>query len=586
MKKVSRETQMNVLKMFNVMVIEDKFESTPDTSLLGEYGVVTNFAMKPAAANLIKEVYKPLDVRTMFGRVERDAAPLYALLMKQFLHYVEVYGLNKPGLFDLEVESGTIVSLRVIRGVTPNEFAEMVRKLLYANAPVGDAVMVKNMINEYGVKYDVNKIANNELRVALFDEKRDVLAKGDDVVRYMVYVATQNPMLIKSKEVVGAVAKHKFSEKFLEDHAVQLAQVFNRHKRIIVAAKSKANRTAVNRITRLSKTRHVPLGESLGKRFVALALAGKTNGKALEFANVSLRDKFKMLNLLEYKKLGNDMDAFVIRNGKIHIEQGRAVNDPVGINRVRDMVLKSLAKDLKHLKGKKILLDADVDYGLPISRKQTIGNLPFGTSVLVDGRISSGVYWHNDGGAYDLDLSTIDKDGSRTGWGGYNGYSKKAEVTFSGDVTDARNGAMEFMTSKDANYGLFANIYRGNSNATFELVIGKDDKKGDRWMSDVKVREKGKLNGRGSIIGFVNGNKFTVYQGMLNSNRWSSNDKSRAIVSRGTSDFWTVGRLLTELGIKFDVDKNEKTVYDYDLTYASFSLDKLEKLFAQESVAE
>jgi hypothetical protein len=585
MKKVSRETQINVLKLFNVMVLDGSVEKTPDTSLLGEYGVVTDFAMKPAAANILKEVYAPLDARTLFGREERDVAPLYALLMKQFLHYVEVYGLDKPGLFDLEVNTGTIVKLRLVRGVTPNEFAEMVRKLLYANAPVSDAVMIKNMINEYSISYDVNKIANNELRVALFDEKRDVLLKGDDVVRYMVYKATENLMLIKSKEVVEAVAKYKFSHQFLDAHAVPLSQVFNRHKRIIVAAKNKSNRTAVNRITRLSKVHHVPLGESLGKRFVGLALAGKTNGKALEFANVSLRDKFKMLNLLEYKKMGNDMDAFIIRNGKIHIETGRSTYSAAQIAKVEKMILKSLKKDLEYLKGKNILLDADVDLGLPISRKQTIGNLPFGTTVIVDDRISSGVYWHNDGGAYDLDLSTIDRNGNRTGWGGYSGYSKKAEVTFSGDVTDARNGAMEFMTSKDASYGLFANIYRGNPNATFELVIGKDGKAKDRWMDDVKVREKGKLTGRGSIIGFVDGNQFTVYQGMLNSNHWSSNDKSRAVVSRGTSKFWTVSQLLTELGIKFDVDKNENTVYDYDLTYAGFSFDKLEDLLSQDKVA-
>jgi hypothetical protein len=152
MKKVSRETQINVLKLFNVMVLDGSVEKTPDTSLLGEYGVVTDFVMKPAAANILKEVYAPLDARTLFGREERDVAPLYALLMKQFLHYVEVYGLDKPGLFDLEVNTGTIVKLRLVRGVTPNEFAEMVRKLLYANAPVSDAVMIKNMINEYSMR--------------------------------------------------------------------------------------------------------------------------------------------------------------------------------------------------------------------------------------------------------------------------------------------------------------------------------------------------------------------------------------------------------------------------------------------------
>lgn len=582
--KISKNSQINVIKLFNAVVLSKPVTREVNTSLLENYGIVTDFELTVAQTQALEEMFKPLDVITLFGRKERDYAPLYALLSKQLLHYAEVYGLNSPGLFNLEVDSGTIVTLHYIRGVTVSELSDMVTKLLYANAPVKDAELVKSIINDFKIKYDVNKIANNELRVALFDEKRDVLTNGDDVVRYMVYTATKNLMLIKSKEVVDAVAKHKFTDKFISDHAVPLSEVFNRHKRIIMAAKNKANRSAVNRVTRLSKTKHVPIHEPIGKRFVSLALAGKENAKML--SQISIRDKFKMLNLLEYKSLGHDKDAFVIRNGKIHLKEGRGIHNAASINRVRDMIVKSLAGDLVHLKGKTILLDSSVDYGLPISRKQTLGQLPFGTAVTVDGRISSGIYWHNDGGAYDLDLSTIDESGNRTGWASLAGYSKKAVVTFSGDVTDARNGAMEFMTSSGADYGLFVNIYRGNPNSEFELVIGSDNKKKDRWMSDVKVREKSKLVGRGSIIGFVKNDKFVVYQGMLNSNHWSGNDKSRAIVARGNANFWTVTKLLNAAGINFEVDKRDGVVYDYDLTYSSFSFDKLEDLFTKEIVAK
>lgn len=584
MKNYSRESQINVLKLFNAMVLDKSAIGPVNTTLLEEFGVITNFSPKAAAVNIIKEVYKPLDVVTLFGRRERDTASMWSLITKQIIHYVEVYGLDRPGLFDLEVKSGTLFTVRYVRGVTVDELSDMVTKLLYTNAPVKDADVIKSLIEEYNINYDVNKIANNELRVALYNEQRDVFSNGDDVVRYMVYKSTENPMLIKSKEVINSVSKYKFDAKFLAVHAVQLATVFNRHKRIIIAAKNKNNRSVINRITRLSKTRHVPIHESIGKHFLALALAGKADATALN--KVSLRDKFKILNLIEYKKLGNDKDAFIIRNGKIHLEAGRTINDVTKLADIQNMVITSLARDLAYLKGKNILFDSSVDYGLPVSRKQTIGQLPFGTTVSAKDRISSGIYWHNDGGAYDLDLSTIDGDGNRTGWASLNGYSKNAAVTFSGDVTDARNGAMEFMTSEKVNYGLFVNIFRGNLNSEFELVIGTDNNKEDQWMSDVKVREKAKLTGRGSIVGFVKDRKFVVYQGLLNNNSWSSNDKSRAVVSRGNCEFWTVSKLFHAVGIKFDVDKKDDVVYDYNLTYANFSFDKLEDLFTNNTVAE
>lgn len=584
MKTYTRQGQINVLQLFNVQVVEESAISAVDTSLLEEFGIVTNFAPKANNIVAISETFKPLVARTLFGREERDTAPTWALITKQLLHYVEVYGLNAPGLFDLEVDGGDVVVIRYVRGVTVAELSDMVAKLLYTNAPVKDAALVKSIVEEFDISYDVNCIANNELRVALFDEKTDTLTNGDDVVRYMVYKATENPLLIKSKEVIASVAKQKFSTAFLEAHAVPLSQVFNRHKRIIIAAKTKANRTAINRITRLSKTRHVPIKESIGKRYLSLALAGKADYHAL--SQMSLRDKFKVLNLIEYKILGKDEDAFIIRNGKIHLEKNRPV---FGLNKlevVRDMILENLGKELAYLSEKSILLDPSVDYGLPVSRKQAIGQLPFGTAVNVDGRISSGIYWHNDGGAYDLDLSTIDGDGNRTGWASMNGYSKSAKVTFSGDVTNAYAGAMEFMTSEKADYGLFVNIFNGKPNSEFELVVGKDGKGKDRWINDPKIREKGKLSGRGSIIGFVKDRKFVVYQGLLNNNHWSSNDKSRAMVSRGNCNFWTVGRLLTELGIKFDVDASETIKYDYNLTYTVFSFDKLENLFNTNNVAK
>jgi hypothetical protein len=559
------------LKLFNV-IIADK-ASGIDTSMLQQSGVVTDFKITNDIKNVIEDNFKPLDVNVLFSKTYYDQASSFELIVKQVLHYVEVYGLHMPGLFNLEMNEGVIITPRFIKAVNTDEVACMVRKILYSNAPVKDTDMITLLISELGIDYEINKIQNNELKIVLY-RNGDVYDNGDDAVRYMCFSSTESPLLIKSKEVISAVASFD-DETFLENHIDVLANVFNRHKKIIMACKSKKTRTVINAISKRSKTMHIPIRESVNKTFISLALNGQVDDKILE--KVSVRDKFKYLNLLEYKLLQRDTDAFVIRNGKIHIEPNRKVYDVDKINAVKDMVIRSLYDDFAHLAGKTILLDKDVDYGLPVSRKQTIGNLPFGTTVTIEGgKISSGVYWRNEWGATDLDLSTIDHSGNRTGWGQYSGYDKNNDVSFSGDMTYADDGAMEFMTSKKSNYGLFVNIFSGNSSAEYEIVVGRNGK--SNWIKDVVIREKDKLKARGSIIGFVNDNKYTLYSGALNQNLISSDSKYSSIVQRGAAKFWTVKELFSTIGIDFVVDNEDGITYDYDMSYSGFSYDKLENL--------
>lgn len=585
---IEREMKMsvkNVLELFKVMVVDKRVSKSYEID--AKRGFVTDFKPTQDQLKVLREVYKPLDVTTLFTVQERDSADVFALITKQLLHYIEVYGLDSPGLFNLEVTGGKIVTMNFVRGVSKTELGKMVCDLLYTNAPVKDAKVIKEIIDEYDIKYDINKIKNNELRVILFDIKRDRFASGDDAVRYIVYKATDKSLLIKSPAVLAAVKAKGADRLFLERHVYELAKVFNRHKRIIIAAKTKANRSVINKISRMSKDAHVPMVEPLSKNFVRLALTDNVKvKKALE--EMTVRDKFKFLNLLEYKKMRHEMDAFIIRNGKVHLEHNRPVYDVSAVDKLMDKICASLKADLKHLKKSVIVLDKNVDYGLPVSRKQTLGNLPFGTTVEVDGNIiSSGIYWENAWGARDLDLSAIDTNGFRTGWGRMSGYSTRQDdgVVFSGDLTDATNGAMEFMTSKvdfDKPYGLLVNIFNGEPNCQAEIVVGSKAKQ--HWIEKTVLREKCKLQSRSSLLGFVKNGKFVVYSTNLGNRIISGTDRDKAVINRGTSGFWTVRRLLEKLDIPFLDVYNEKVKVDHNLTYQGFTFDRLEKMFAVKSV--
>lgn len=566
----------DVLEVFKAIVVdENKKTSTPDMSLV-DYGIVLDFTPTASQKRMLRAHYQKLNMRTLFSVEEREQSSPSELICKTALHYIEVYGLGMPGTFDLEFDGGTVVGITYIKGVTKAELSDMVTNLLYANAPVKDSEQIKRIIDTYGVDYDVNQIANNELKVALFDINNDTFNNGDDAVRYMCYLATGSAMLIKSKQVETAISDcTKINEKFLRNHAAVLAQVFNRHKRLIMAAKRYSTRSEINRISRWSKTRHVPVRESIAKSYVSKALSGQISSDVLN--TISIRDKFKFLNLLAYKRQGNDTDAFVIRNGKIHVEPGRKVWTTRQIRTVETDVLLSLEKDLAHLKGNSILLDARVHYGLPISRKQVVGQLPFGTRVvgLDKGEVSSGIYWENEWGATDLDLSTITTSGQRTGWNTMNAFDNNNSVTFSGDITNAYDGAMEFMTSKSSSYGLFVNIFSGSVGCKTEVVVGTKAK--SSWIEDIVIREKTTLDSRGSLVGFVKNRDFIVFQGRMSNNRVSS-DKEASVVARATADFWTVNQLFDELGIDYDVEPTKDKEYTNELTYKGFAFDKLEEL--------
>ena len=138
--------EREILELFKVMIVDENQLSAEPIIDYVDQGLVLNFTPNNNQLTVLRDFYKPLDVRTLFTREERDNADPLTLITKQLIHYFEVYGLNMPGLFNLEVTEGQIVIMTFIRGVTKNELGEMVRKLLYANAPIRDSVVLKEII--------------------------------------------------------------------------------------------------------------------------------------------------------------------------------------------------------------------------------------------------------------------------------------------------------------------------------------------------------------------------------------------------------------------------------------------------------
>lgn len=598
-------SQKNIVSMFNCYLVSAMPKTaTVDHSLLS-HGVVTDFKPTAEFKNVVNELFKPLAVTTLFSREERLKGDLNQLLLKQFLHYVEVYGLGTPGVFDLEVTEGKIVKPVFIKAIDKAGLEQLVQKLIYANAPIKDVDAVYEIITSHKLAYDFSLVQNNELRAKLYDPAIHSFVNGDDAVRWLVLKATGKTLVVKNDRTIEAIKAMDIDPSFFEKNVDVLSQVFNRFKPLILAAKKKNGRSAknafgalaklnmppvskeartnnaINKIARLSKKNHKPVFEGVNKRYISTAIelinAGRYDRITSITEKLSIRDKMKILNLIEYKKHGYTVDVFVIRTGVSHVKPNRPVLDAAKLDEIKKILIAQLTVDLAGLHGKKILLDANVDYGLPVSRKQTFGNLPFGTTIKVDGTLSAGVYWQNDWGARDIDLSTVDVSGQRTGWGNYRGYTSQ-DLIFSGDMTYASDGAMEFYTNnnpKNKPYGLFANIFSGDQNAGVELIVGTSSD--HKWMDNCVVRERSQLLGRGSVVGFVANDKFRVFQLKLN-DRIANFGETNPIIKRAMVDYWTVSSLLDAVGIAYELKRDPDVSYDHDLSYANFSIDKLEAM--------
>lgn len=539
-------------------------------------GVVSMTKIPDDVAAIFNREYAPIEIETFFSREERSNLSIAELIGRQLMHYFEVYGEGEPGVHSILSNEGRIMKVRLLQGVSVSELSNKIRELVYSNTPVKDAATLVSVIQFYKIEINPNLVKNNEIKM-LFGHDDISWDDGDDAVRFIVYRATGDTLLIKSPEVIAAVkASTNLPANYFYRNIYPLAKVFNRHKKIILAAKTGDRKSAINKISRASKTYHIPIRESINKTFIAKALDSDDFDLSV-LSKIDIADKFKYLNLLEGKN--TEMNSYVIRNGKVYSEVNDNIVSMDRVNQVKDAVLASLYKDLVHLRGESILLDKDVDFGLPISEKQSLGRLPYGTQVTVDSdEISAGMHWKNSGGAIDLDLSAMDKGNNRVGWGQYSAYGSK-NISFSGDVTNAPDpkGAMEFMTSSDRDYGLFINIYNGQVGATAQIVVGGT--KEDRWITNPIIQEPITLDSRGMVFGFVKDKTFTVFKGRL-SKKAASFGKTDPVIERGLSKFWTVKKLFNALNIKFDVDKQEDKVYKYTQQYETFTFHSLKDMLS------
>jgi hypothetical protein len=300
-----------------------------------------------------------------------------------------------------------------------------------------------------------------------------------EFLRYVLFKTTGETLLIKNCETIAAIKVSDFNpEKLFVSFGLEnLAEVFNRFKPLFLAYKAKCS-SIVNKISKLSKSNHKPLVQN-PLNMVTHRLIGDSELHWLE--NATPFAMFKALSACHSRQNGQDNFVYHIRNGKSWTTKNQLSEGQNNVMTANtDLIIQSL-KNRCNLSGKKFYFPKEVEYALPTSEKMFVGNVPTGTKFYGE-RLAVGIYWENSWGANDLDLSAMSISGSKVGW---NSSFHDGDLTYSGDITNAPNGAVEYIhvgNNCDSEYLMINNVFDGEPDCKYKIVVGDAPRVSEKYM--------------------------------------------------------------------------------------------------------
>jgi len=501
---------MKTLKIFNAVIAKEKTlsifgKSSENKPFITDEGYIIEekalWAKKRIIQYYKKEKLNGNDLNKTFHKSWSTIKNSYRskLLTEQIMHYISTYGSNFQSEIYIPSEILNIpnikLSYKVIKAYTVAEMQEKCLSLLQSGIALTSETiddLISILADELKYKFTGNENIKNKEAIIKLAEYYNIYPKDAvEFFRYIIYRSTDTTLLIKNDELIELIKNSSYNptQAFNKFGLEKLAEIFNRFKPLFLAYKTKAPKT-INKISKLSKKYHKPLVSNSLNNVTNMLLTANDKrwlDNATPFA------LFKALSACYSRMNGQDAFVYRIRNGKSWVKSNTITVTCLGNNATlqkakqklytheREIYEKNYAFILRYIKqrfdlsDKKIFLPEDVTYALPTSEKMYVGNIPTGTRFYGK-KLAVGIYWENAWGARDLDLSGLNI-GGKIGWNAtYN--QQKGNLMYSGDMTDAPNGAAEYLY---ANQGLNMptlinnNVYSGSATCCYKIIIGKGD---------------------------------------------------------------------------------------------------------------
>ena len=445
------------------------------------------------------------------------------IFIDQWIHYASTYGMDFESKTYIP-NDGTLVEYNTYTVITPISDEDLYNKCLdviYSGIALNKFtlnIICDHLISNYS-HIDVDSIKNRDAKIIICDALNIRPSSPDELFKYIYYKITGNPMVIKSKEVIFNMSYNDgFDWRCLnEDELMLLAQVFNRHKKLFMAAKQTSNHkyaSVINKIARYSKYLHKPYKKGFWE--TALTEVRDINSLQLKAENLSnfkiialigaINDRMATMQNIYHKSL------HIIRNGKVFINDPKyKYNMKYYYECVKQILLDQLSLNLKH-KACIVRFPKNLHLVCPMSEKQFVGNIPFGSRFDMGENNYIGIYWRNEWGARDLDLSLRSFDGTKYGWNG--SYTNKDNsVIYSGDMTNADPEATEILAcrGKYPNSLIYVNRYFGEEGSKYKLFFGSQplEMLSKNYMVDpntIRFEEMMVSEGREQALGYIKNN--------------------------------------------------------------------------------
>lgn len=426
----------------------------------------------------------------------------------------------------------------------------------------------KNRIDNTWLKETINNIKNKEAKIMLAAVFNITLDEPVDTVRLLWYFATGNLQIIQSinglSEFANTLDNNSMARMVIADYLTHLSvdelkvlsSVYYRYKKIFMFIKNRCKYydmdgvcTVINKLSRYAKTQHQPMQigfwegivnngwhsqpTELYVKMVNDAKSSKFSCfKAIKIYN-SVAEKLGLINQFKdgvIKEYDDYQSLYYIRNKSIYLKNNSARYldcDDVTIQSLNNIKYACLYYIVKHIRQylidnniKYFILPDNINYTLPTSEKNFIGSVPMWSQFDMSKSKHNivGIYWRNEWGTKDFDLSAIDEEGSKIGWNGnYYDNSDKPTVIFSGDMTDADPEAVEALYYRNydniPNQIVFNNRYNGTTGSKFRLFFTQNnvDNFSRGYMvnpNDIVFSTDITSDVKEQMLGIINDNKF------------------------------------------------------------------------------
>lgn len=544
MKKFEREDELNIIKYLHTATFDSVCASADfDATIAVKHGLVfvddNGNVLRKLNKSFVEAVIQKLGLNneiwsnTFHESWEKvENAPIGQLVFEQLVHYFSTYGMEFIGLEAMPlIPCETVLSNKdalpnikaftVIRVVDYNTAIAVVENLLKTiKAPHKNDIEAYIGLMEY-TNLKVDEIVSFELKIARCKQLGTVPTNGQDFIRYAIYEMTGSTLVIKNRVTISKIKDYcsqypREAYKLLSKcDEVELAKVFYRLKPLILAFKeSDRCKPIVNKIRRLATTHHEPLPDANIANITSLIARNKLNDVYKLIEKADNRTLVKLINFAV--STNSDVKIYNIRNGKTFVTERESDNRSATII-LTTCLGELMNKNANKLAGKTFLIPDYIEYPVPISEKQMIGNLPYGTVIhgTKGDTITPAIWWANVNGRVDIDLHLINAT-EHFGWNaGYRSDDRK--ILYSGDMTSADPYATEAFrieVDEDETYMLNTSLYCGKEDTPFKFMLTDVDIS-NKGKAPVNVEDalfapiEMKFNGSDQLnIGFIKGNTF------------------------------------------------------------------------------